>query len=477
MSEKKGKTLSRKNFLKNSSLGVAGAALGAGMLKGSGKSSTKVLEVPNKKNKFAANDHIQIASIGMGIRAHYELPAALKVPGVQLVAAADCYDSRLVHAKEVFGKDILTTKDYREILVSDDIDAVIVPVPDHWHKKISIDAMKAGKDVYCEKPMVHKLEEGKEIIKAQKQTGRKFQVGSQYASSILFHKAREMYQAGLIGRLEHVDVAYNRNTATGAWEYSIPQDATPETVDWDTFLGDAPKMPWNPKRFFRWRCYRDYGEGISGDLFVHLLTGTHTVTGRKGPTLISGMGGLDYWHDGRNVPDNIYGQYVYPKTNEQAGFILNLKSNLADGGGGSNNHFRFVGTQGTIEVGLGTTIKLTQHHIRKPTLHQLVHGYNSVQTFSKKVQQEFIKDYKKAHANSKPQSSKMDHTTIYHAPKGYDSTVSHMMNFFDSVRNGVPVFENAVFGFRAAAPALLTNKSYHEKRLMKWDPVKMKVVD
>jgi predicted dehydrogenase len=476
MSDKKSQSLSRKEFLKNSSLGFAGAALGSSLIS-SERKAAKVLDIPNYKKKYAANDRIQIASIGMGIIANYDVPAALKVPGVELVAVADCYDSRLVHTKEEYGNDVFTTKDYREILTRDDVDAVLAPVPDHWHTRISIDAMKAGKDVYCEKPMVHKIREGKQIIRAHEKTGQKMQVGSQYASNVLFQKAKEMYEAGAIGRLEQVDAAYNRNSAIGAWQYSIPEDATPKTVDWDTFLGDAPKVPWDPKRFFRWRNYQDYGEGIPGDLFVHLLTGVHTVTGSKGPTQIAGTGGLRHWHDGRNVPDVIFGQYAYPKTEAHPDFTLTLRSNLADGGGsGHGNGFQFIGDEGIIEITF-STIKLTRHRRRPPSLNQLVNGYNSVMTFSKKVQEEFKRNYKQAHADSKPQSSKMDHTTTFRTPDGYDARLSHMMNFFDSVRNGSPVFEDPVFGFRAAAPALLTNKSYRENRIIHWDPEKMQLIN
>jgi predicted dehydrogenase len=337
--------------------------------------------------------------------------------------------------------------------------------------------MKAGKDVYCEKPMVHKLKEGPQMIHAQKKTGQKLQVGSQYASNILFLKARDMYQAGAIGRLEQVDAAYNRDSAIGAWQYSIPKEASPKAVDWQTFQGDAPKVPWDPKRFFRWRNYQDYGEGIPGDLFVHLFTGLHTVTGSHGPTMITGNGGLYHWKDGRDVPDVIFGQYAYPEIKAHPAFIFTLRSNLADGGGpGHGNRFQFIGDEGIIEITFNT-IKLTRHPRRSPSLHQLVHGYNSVMTFSKKVQREFKKYYKKAHADSKPQPTKMDHTTTFHTPDGYDPRVSHMVNFFDSIRNGKPVFEDPAFGFRAAAPALLTNKSFQEHRMIKWDPDKMQLVD
>lgn len=463
---------SRKNFLKSSALGLAGLALGP--LKASGKSTTEVLENTLQKKRFSPNDRIQIATIGMGIIANYNTPTALEVPGVEFVAAADCYDSRLVHVKEAYGQDIFTTKDYKEILARSDVDAVIVSVPDHWHARISIDAMKAGKDVYCEKPVVHKIEEGSRVIQAQKQTGKVMQVGSQFASNILFKKAAELYQSGAIGKLNQVAATYNRNSALGAWQYSIPGDASPKTIDWNRFLGDAPKVPWDPKRFFRWRCYWDYGTGVPGDLFVHLFTAVHTVLGAIGPTRISAAGGLRYWLDGREVPDVILGQYSYPETGAHPEFTLTLQTNLADGSGGGSQ-FRFIGDEGIIEVG-NNTVKLIQSHRRDPSLDQLVNGYNSVMTFSKKVQEEFRQNYKKAHAGLVPQSPEMDRTMEFQTPNGYDPRLDHFVHFFDSIRNGSSVFEDPVFGFRAAAPALLTNKSYQENRVIQWDPEDMRVI-
>ena len=151
--------------------------------------------------------------------------------------------------KEVYGSDTFTTRDYREIVARKDIDAVIVGTPDHWHMPISVACLNAGKHVYCEKPMVHRVEEGAAMIEAQNSSGKVLQIGSQYRSSLTYSKARELYLANAIGKLNSVEAWLDRNTAIGAWEYSIPTDANTTTCDWAQFQGDAPKCAWDPKSF------------------------------------------------------------------------------------------------------------------------------------------------------------------------------------------------------------------------------------
>ena len=232
---------------------------------------------------------------------------------MELVAVADIYDGRLKRAREVWGDQLFTTRDYREVLARKDVDAIIIGTPDHWHSTVSIDAMNAGKDVYCEKPMVQQLNEGPQMIEAQKRTGRILQVGSQRVSSIIYAKAKEMLAAGAIGELNMVEAWVDRNSAIGAWQYSIPPDAAPANIDWDRFLGHAPKVPFEPVRLFRWRNYRDYGTGVPGDLFVHLISGLHFVTGAIGPNRVYATGGLRFWKDGRDVPDVMIALYDYPE--------------------------------------------------------------------------------------------------------------------------------------------------------------------
>ena len=248
------------------------------------------------------NDRIRLALLGGGGMGQGDTATALKVPGVELVAVADIYDGRFAECREKFGKDLQTTRDYREVLARKDVDAVIVATPDHWHSKIAIDAMEAGKDVYCEKPMMHAVDEGVLMLDAQKRTGRILQVGSQCVSSIVYEKARELFQSGALGQVNLIEGWTNRNSVMGALHWPIPKDASPETVDWDRFLGSAPKRPFEPARLFRWRLYNDYGTGMTGDLFVHLFSGMHLVTGAHGPSRVYCSGGSATGRTGARSP-------------------------------------------------------------------------------------------------------------------------------------------------------------------------------
>lgn len=423
-------------------------------------------EIPVSEQKISANDNIQIACIGTGIMGMGDTKTALMLPGVKLMAVADLYDGHLVRAKEMFGNDIQTTRDYSEILNRKDIDAIILATPDHLHSQIGIEALKAGKAVYCEKPMVHKIEQGYDMIKAQNDSKKVFQVGSQRVSSIVYTKVKELYQAGVIGELNFVEVFYDRHSAQGAWQYSIPPDASPATVDWNRFLSNkAPKMAYDPLRFFRWRNYQDYGTGVAGDLFVHLFSGMHYILDSKGPTRIMTSGGLRYWKDGRDVPDFMVGIYDYPKTASHPAFNLTLRVNFADGSGGGSG-FRFVGTDGQITL-MGNTVTVKRKKMSKAP------GY-TIDTFPKAMQEKFLADYN-AKYPSKPEMSEPE-IEEYKAPNGYDDRLDHFANFFESMRTNKPVLEDAVFGFRAAGPALLSNKSYFENTVVSWDPQEMKVV-
>ena len=414
------------------------------------------------------NSNLQIALIGSGGMGQGDARMATSLPGVKLVAACDCYDGRLAHMKEVYGPDTFTTRDYREIVSRHDIDAVIVATPDHWHVPISTVCLLAGKHVYCEKPMVHAISEGKGLIEAQAKSGKVFQVGSQYRSSLIYRKAAELYKQGVIGKLNSVEAWLDRNTAIGAWQYSIPLDADTTTCDWDRFQGNAPKHAWDPKRFFRWRNYQDYGTGVAGDLFVHLLTGLHTITSSTGPTRVYATGGLRFWNDGRDVPDVMLATLDYPAIDgvHPAFNVLlrvNFKSSLTDESFG----VRLIGSDGSMTTSYNS---LAVNKTPRPEQFDY-----TIDSFAESMQKQLTADWQAKHPELSPQNIHPNDAQVFDAT-GFNAHLEHHKNFYRSIRESQPSIEDATFGLQAAGPALLTNRSYFEKKIVSWNPAELRVV-
>lgn len=455
-------TSNRRHFIK--SVTAASALIATGTV-------AKPFNIIRDLKKISPNDKIRFATIGMGIQGNQDTKAALRgAPDAEFVAAADLYDGRLTHVKEAYGKDIFTTRDYRQILERKDIDAVLVVTPDHWHDHITKAALQAGKHVYCEKPMVQHIDEGKSVIDAWKKSGKTMQIGSQRISSASFKEAKRLFQAGEIGDINYVESNNDRFNSLGAWNYSIPTDASLTTLDWDTFLGDAPKTPFDAKRFFRWRNYKDYGTGVAGDLFVHLITGVHFVTGSMGPERIFSSGALSYWKDGRDVPDVLVSILEYPKTDLHANFQMVLRVNFANAGAVANNT-RIIGTEGQIEFTENNLI-LTKKKLPKAPGYG---GYDSFGTFSASEQKEFEKQYNASYPADTRKADPVKEVR-FEAPKEDDAHANHFRDFFENVKKGtLGTVEDPIFGFRAAAPVLACNDSYFKKKIIQWDPVEMKI--
>ncbi len=447
--------LNRRSFLKSAGTATAASLLGPRLYALSGAQT-------DTGRKIGPNDNIQIALIGAGGQGMGDTKTALRVPGVKLLAVADCYNGRLDHSKELWGNDIFTTRDYNEILARKDIDAVIVGTPDHWHMKASVDAMKAGKDVYCEKPMIHLYSDGPEMIEASRKTGRILQVGSQRVSSLIYAKAKELLASGAIGQLNMVTARWDRNSTMGAWSYTVPPDASPETCDWPRFLGTAPKIPFNAEHFFQWRKWKAYGTGVAGDLFVHLFSGTHFITGSHGPVRGMATGGLRFWKDGRDADDVMLGLFDYKE-----GFNLSLRVNFVDGGEESEGLI-FTGSEGTMEIGGGFVSVNRVPRESEP-------GY-TVDTFTEATQEKYLADYHKKYPRTQPTGDAPVGFEKFVAPEGYSDSYDHFKNFFASVRSRQPVVEDGVFGFRAAGAALLSNLSIERDAMVHWDPEAMKLV-
>lgn len=443
----------RRTFLR--SLGVAAAAAHAPRLFAS--VADVPASVPLRRVEVPDEDReVTVALIGSGGMGVVDTQTCLTIPGVRLGGVCDLYDGRLAEARKAWGEDLFVTKDYTEILKRGEIDAVIIGTPDHWHKQISVDALNAGKHVYCEKPMVHDVGEGKEVINAWRRSGKVFMVGSQGLSSLGNEKARQLLAEGAIGTLNYAEGFWARHSPLGAWQYPIPEDASPQTVAWERFISNTTKRPFDAMRFFRWRNYLDYGTGMSGDLFVHLFSSLHFITNSAGPDQILATGGLRYWKDGREVPDVLIGTFNYPETKEQAGFTLSLRCNFVDGTSGTT-YLRLVGSEGSMDV----------------KWEEVVVKRNDVPPDDDPFMKQKAKEQGAA-----PERKQMlpPLETVYRAQEGYlGALYDHHTNFISAIRKGGTVVEDPVFGLRAAAPALLCNDSYAKGSFIHWDPIAMSV--
>jgi predicted dehydrogenase len=457
--------LTRKSFLKKAGLGAA-ALFGLPVLtsEASGKTYRLSREAAGPK-RYSANDHINFAAIGAGGMGQGNISTALRVSGTKLVAACDLYDSRLSRCRENWGDDLFTTRNYRTILNRSDVDAVIISTTDHWHEQIAIAALEAGKAVYLEKPMTQQIDEAHRVIETQKRTGMPLIIGSQRSSSILYEKARDLIHAGEIGNLNFVEGYWDRRSAIGAWQYSIPPSASPRNVDWATYRKGMPEMEFDPMHFFRWRNYNDYGTGVAGDLFVHLFSGLHMITGSYGPTSIMGTGGLRYWHDGRDAEDMVLGMFDYPETENHPAFNLALRVNFADGSGGGSR-IRLVGSDGVIDIGWNNVTLRKWREPQSPGM--------SIGNFDTTTQEEYEKYYAERYPETRAQIIEPAEF-VYRAPDGYSDHYDHFVNWFNAIREGDEILQDGTFGLRAAGPALLTNVSMAEKRVVNWDPIQMKI--
>ena len=448
------RTVSRRTFISKAA-GVAGAAVaGRSILLDPGRASAmEALSAGAAPRPVEPSDALRFGIIGVGMQGSSLLRTSIGLPGVQCVAACDLYDGRLQLAKEIVGLDkpLTTTKRYHELLENKDIDCLIAAVPDHWHKQIVVDACNAGKDIYCEKPMTHHVPEGFEIIEAEHKNNRIVQIGSQRRSSILFLKAKELVEQGAIGDVCLVEGVMGRNDPCGAWEYTVPPDLSPQTVDWETWLGTAPKRPFDPLRWTRWRCFQDYGEGIPGDLYVHVLTGIHTVMGITAPPERAfSAGGLFRWNDGRDVPDCLTTVYEYPKFRATIRVTLNTESPEIT---------RFMGTGGTIEIHDGSvTIAPQDGKDHRPC----------TPGWPQRMRAEYAEHWLAEH-EAKPGSFKALESVTYSPPDGYNDDREHLWNYFQSVRTRQPSVEDGTFGNNTAIGCHMANYSYFNKGVAEWD--------
>lgn len=417
----------------------------------------KLAGSPPPLKAASPNDQIGMGFIGVGIRGHHLLGVFQAIPGVRPVIAADVYDGHLTSAKELTKGAIETTRDYHAVLSRKDVDAVAIATPDHWHHRMTLDALAAGKHVYIEKPMTWSIDQGKDIITATGKSGKLLMVGSGAKTSTLTAKAREIVKSGVLGRVNMVRMLDHRNDPEGAWVYPIPPDASTQTIDWPRFLGPAPKKPFDPKVFCRWRCWWEYSGGVATDLFVHLLSQLHEIMDVPGPRSVVSHGGIYRWDDGRTVPDVMNSIYEYAP-----GFLADMYVNLGNA----------RALHGTVIMGSQGTLALS----RRP-------GQGPILTVYPEPAPDEAQDYgttgwpeamRRRYFESLGWTADGRPKIPPQPPKpAQEVTVGrgrqHHEYFIQSLRDGSPSQENATEGHYTAGAAHLANLAYQRGRRMRWD--------
>ncbi len=315
--------VSRREFLKDSTL--AGAAAFGGL------APARIL---------GANDKIRVGVLGTGERAQYLASLFKKAPGAEVVAVCDVYEPRRAEGLKIAGTQATAHQDYREVLDRKDVDAVVIGSPDHWHKQMLVDAVRAGKDAYCEKPLMHSIEEGLEMVRAVEETRRVVQTGMQQRSWDHYQLGKQIVDSGKLGKVTFVHTYWYQNYHTPSDWNSLAEIDTAK-LDWKQFLGAAPEQPFTPEKFVWWRFYWDFGGGILTDLLTHWIDVIQWYVGQAAPKTATTTGEvyLMKWQ----CPDTITAVYEFPG-DFTVTFTGALNSGIDDGG------IEIRGTEATLKI-------------------------------------------------------------------------------------------------------------------------------
>ncbi len=433
----------RRDFLKTAA-GV-GATLGAARSLFAAKGPSKA-----SSRNIGANDRINVAVVGVGGRGSYLAGKFAKYGeenpnSCQIVAVCDVYEKRKRIAAEKH--NVKGYLDYREVLALPDVDAVVVATPDHWHAKIALAAMDAGKDVYCEKPMTHTIAEALQLSRTVKETKRVLQVGSQTTSADQWHQAKKAIADGRIGQMLESQGSYHRNSVEGEWNWPIDPGASPDGkgdnyIDWKTWLGPAPKRPWDADRYFRFRKYWDYSGGIATDLFFHVVAPLNICWPEpQFPSRVMASGGIYVFKDEREVPDSFFLLADYPK-----GHTLTLGSSMAN-----SRHI-----PGLIRGHMGSIVMVEHGEFERPTDHISVFPEKNV-----------IDDAYKAKFGDAETDIPVQQT---------DMMATHIGNFLSCIRSREKPTLDVDTALHAQVTISMAVQSYREGRVLYWDEKAMAVL-
>ncbi len=367
--------------------------------------------------------------------------------------------------------DVKSYRTYRELLASDNIDAVIIATPEHWHAQMAIDAANAGKHIYLEKPLTKTIPEVWDVEKAVRDSGVTFQLGHQGRQTDAYMMARHVVKQGILGKVSLVEVTTNRNDPNGAWVYNIHHEATPMNINWREFIGPAPRRPFSLERFFRWRLWFDYGTGMSGDLFTHEYDALNMILDLGIPKTAVATGGIYYYKDGREVPDVYQAAYEYPDKDLTVLYSATLSSN---------------GTRGKLIMGDDATMDLGQLHASAMS----VTADPNSKRYAEKIANGIIRTDLPMFTYQ-PGSKGIDAVTsatekyfagrgllyTYRDGKRFDTTHLHMREFFDAIRTQGRTSCGIPEGIQEAVTAHMGTMSYQTGRKIAWDEVNRVAVE
>src|SRR4030042_1257899 len=369
------------------------------------------------------------------------------------------------------GKPAKGYKDYRRLLEDKNVDAVAVATPDFWHGPISIDAIRAGKHVYCEKCMTNKEEEAVELFDVVKNHKQVFQVGHQYLQNDCFPRAKQLLQRNKIGKVTLIESSSNRNSEDSAWIRHLdkdgrPKPGDPKTIDWDLYLGSCPKVPFDIERFYNWSLFWDYSTGISGQLMSHEYDAANQLMNLGIPHSVVAEGGVYFYKRKRETPDIFNVVCNFPDKQISFLYSATLASNRDRGR-------IFMGHDGSIEV--GNNLKLTIDHESE----QYARYIKSKKIIPGEVLYEYRQDIGQTDAFSSP-------TEQYYASKGLTYTLKndektdvsylHLKEWLDCIRFGGTPSCGIERGFEATIACHMATRAYRKKRRVLWDPVRRRIV-
>jgi predicted dehydrogenase len=388
--------------------------------------SAAVSTLPAAAQPAGANERIHVGLIGAGGRCRHLMPSLARVPNVQITALCDVYDPNLDLAVRtgVVRPQPFTTRDHRELLARNDIHAVLIATPDHWHTPMTIDAIAAGKDVYVEKPLTHDLAEGRAILEAATRHRKIVQVGTQQRSMPHIVRAKELIQAGRIGTVHKVHMTWNRNSDRVR---RGPQNVDETKLDWARFLGNAPRQAFDDYKFRNWRWFWDFGNGILTDLMVHWLDVAHWVLNVDRPQRAVTVGNFVTAQDVWQTPDTIQTLMQYPNNIQMyfEGTFCNARNAAM---------IEFMGTEGTMYIDRGR-FELIPEARGQQRREEMILGDG-------------------------PRGR-----DFYEQPNG---ELLHLTDWIDAIRNNRQPSAPIAAGVSAAAAAHLANQAYRENRVATW---------